>query len=241
MMTESSNQFSLQRIAPLAGIAIAAILGFVFLRDHLTFATLAENHEALSAWRDANYVLAAAAFIILYVVFVALSLPGALFVTLGGGFLFGLFPGVLYVVSAATIGAAAIFWAARLGLGDFLQSKLDQSDGLFTRIRNGIQENEISFLFLMRLVPAVPFFAANLIPALVGASFRNFLFTTFFGIIPGSIVYTWVGSGLGAVFASGEKPSLGIIWEWQILGPILGLCALAALPILLKAIRKGDQ
>lgn len=238
-MTQSSAGFSPKRLFPLIAIGIAAVLGFIFLRDALSFEALAENQESLIAWRDANYLWAVLAFIGIYVGFVALSLPGAIFLTLGGGFLFGIFPGVFYVVGAATVGATAIFLAARFGLGDLLQSKLDQSGGMFTKIRDGIKENEISFLFLMRLVPAFPFFAANLIPALVGANLRNFVVTTFFGIMPGSLVITWVGSGLGAVFARGETPSLGILWEWKILGPILGLCGLALLPILLKYFRKG--
>ena len=92
-------------------------------------------------------------------------------------------------------------------------------------------------LFLMRLVPAIPFFAAHLLPALVGVSLRNYVVTTFFGIMPGSAVYTWVGAGLGEVFARGETPNLGIFFEPHIIGPILGLCALAALPMIIKAVR----
>jgi len=130
--------------------------------------------------------------------------------------------------------------AAKLGLGDTLSKKIDADTGVVGKIYDGLRENEFSFLFLMRLVPAFPFFAANLVPALMGISLRNFAFTTFFGIMPGSAVYTWVGSGLGEVFARGEAPSLGIIWEPQVLGPILGLCALAALPIVMKFFHKGD-
>ncbi len=100
------------------------------------------------------------------------------------------------------------------------------------RIKDGIDENQWSMLFLIRLVPAVPFFVANLIPALVGVPLSRFFITTFLGIIPGGVVYTSVGAGLGEVFARGETPNLGIIFEPQILLPILGLCALAALPIL---------
>ena len=106
------------------------------------------------------------------------------------------------------------------------------------RIRDGLRENEVSYLLLMRLVPAIPFFLANLAPAFLGVGLRNFAFTTFFGIMPGSIVYTSVGSGLGEVFARGETPNLGIIFEPHILGPILGLCALAALPIVIKHFTK---
>ena len=89
----------------------------------------------------------------------------------------------------------------------------------------------------MRLVPAVPFFVANLVPALVGVRFANFALTTVLGIIPRAIVFTWIGVGLGEVFDRGESPDLSLLWEPQIIGPILGLAALAALPIVIKAIR----
>jgi uncharacterized membrane protein YdjX (TVP38/TMEM64 family) len=160
--------------------------------------------------------------------------------TLTGGFLFGVFPGALFNVTAATIGASALFLAARWGFGERLAARLDASEGRVRQLREGLRENELSVLFLLRLVPAVPFFVANLLPALVGVSLGRFVFTTFFGIIPGALVYTWVGAGLGEVFARGGTPDLGIIFEPQILGPIAALCALAALPILLRAFgRKG--
>lgn len=240
MVEQQKSGVSLGRLAPLIGIIVIAILGFIFLRDYLSFEALAENREALIAWRDGNYLVAVLVFMAVYVAVVAFSLPGAAIMTLAGGFLFGLFPGVFFIVTAATIGAIAIFLAAKYGLGDTLSKKLDEGSGVVGKMYDGLRENELSFLFLMRLVPAFPFFAANLVPALVGVSLRNFALTTFFGIMPGSAVYTWVGSGLGEVFARGESPSLGIIWEPHILGPILGLCALAALPIVLKFFRKGD-
>lgn len=240
MKTEhgTKNKLSLRRMLPLLAIAAAAVLGFVFLRDYLSFQSLADNRETLNAWRESNYVLAILTFIGCYVLIVGFSLPGATVLTLSGGFLFGVFPGVFFNVAGASIGATCIFLAAKFGLGDALQTRLDSSSGTVTKIRDGIRANEIPFLFLMRLVPAFPFFAANLVPALVGVSLRNFVFTTFFGIMPGALVYTWVGSGLGEVFARGETPNLGIIFEWQILGPILALCALATLPIFLKMFKK---
>ena len=240
MSDSVSSGISLRRLMPLIAIGVVAILGFIFLRDYLSFEALSENREALIAWRDANYLTAVLVYMAIYICVVAFSLPGALIMTLTGGFLFGLFPGVFFIVSAATIGAIVIFLAAKFGLGDALSKKIDADTGAMGKIYDGLRENEISFLFLMRLVPAIPFFAANLIPALMGISLRNFAITTFLGILPGSAVYTWVGSGLGEVFARGEAPSLGIIWEPKILGPILGLCALAALPIVLKFFKKGD-
>jgi len=227
-----------QRMIPLATIILVAIIGFFTLRQYLSFDSLRDNREILLAWRDANYVSAVLGFIAVYIAIVAFSLPGAAVISLTGGFLFGLFPGVFFNLTGATTGAILIFLAARLGLGEYLSRKMDDSGGLAGNIKAGLRENEISFLLLMRLVPAFPFFLANLVPALVGTSLSRFAWTTAIGIIPGGLVYTWVGSGLGAVFARGGSPDLGIIFEWQILGPILALCALSALPIALKRFRK---
>jgi len=225
------------RRLPLIAILVAAILGFIFLREHLTFQALADNREALIGFRDDHYLLTVLVFVLTYTVVVAFSLPGATVMTLTGGFLFATFPGVLFNVTGATLGAIGIFLAARWGLGERLAARMDSSEGAVKRIKDGIDENQWSMLFLIRLVPAVPFFVANLVPALVGVPLGRFLISTFFGIMPGALVYTSVGAGLGEVFARGETPNLGIIFEPQILLPILGLCALAALPIALKALR----
>ncbi|PIE11611.1 MAG: hypothetical protein CSA72_00355 [Rhodobacterales bacterium] len=225
------------RRLPIIAIALAAILGAIFLRDWLSFETLRENRAQLLAFRDSHYTAALLLFVAAYVAIVAFSLPGALAATLTGGFLFGIFPGVLLNVTGATIGAIAIFLAARWGLGERLAARMEAGEGMVKRIKDGIDENQWSMLFLIRLVPVVPFFAANLIPAFVGVPLRRFAISTFLGIIPGGLVYTSVGAGLGETFDRGEAPDLGIILAPHILLPILGLCLLAALPLLLKALR----
>ncbi len=232
-----SEKRSLWRHAPLATILLVAVAGSYALGDWISFDTLQDNRDALLAFRDANYIGLALAFVATYVVIVAFSLPGAAVASVTGGFLFGLALGTAYNVLAASLGAFAIFWAARLGLGRALEARIETSQGTLKRLKQGLHDNEISVLFLMRLVPAVPFFVANLLPALVGVRFVNFALTTVLGIIPGAIVFTWIGVGLGEVFDRGERPDLSLLWEPQVLGPILGLCALAALPIVLKAIR----
>ncbi|MCF7699037.1 TVP38/TMEM64 family protein [Loktanella sp. M215] len=245
MSDESSPNPFLRRL-PLIGIVVVAALGAYFLRDYLSFDALRQNREALLAFRDANYLLCVLGFIGAYAAIVAFSLPGATIATLTGGFLFGSFPagfpvlpGAIYNVAGATIGAILLFLAARWGLGQTLAKRMDASDGVVKRIKDGIDDegNQWSMLFLIRLVPAVPFFVANLVPALVGVPLYRFAVTTFLGIMPGAVVYTSVGAGLGEVFAKGETPNLGIIFQPAILLPILGLCLLAALPLLLKAVR----
>ena len=225
------------RRLPLIIILTVAVLGAFFLRDYLTFQALADNREALIAFRDNNYLLTVLVFIAVYVLIVAFSLPGATIATLTGGFLFATFPGALFNITGATIGATAIFLAARWGFGEKLGARLEGSGGIVKKIKDGIDENQWSMLFLIRLVPAVPFFMANLIPSFLEVPLRRFVISTFVGIIPGTTVYTSVGEGLGEVFASGETPNLGIIFEPAILFPILGLCALAVLPIIIQAVR----
>ncbi|MEX1234724.1 MAG: TVP38/TMEM64 family protein [Roseovarius sp.] len=227
----------LLRHAPLALIVVVAAIGAFTLRDYVTFDTLRDNREALLAFRDANFVAMVAVFVTVYVLIVAFSLPGAAVASVTGGFLFGLPWGTAFNVVSATLGAMAIFQAARMGLGRTLAAKMEAGEGTLKRIKEGLRENEVSVLFLLRLVPAVPFFVANLLPAMVGVKFRNFVWTTALGIIPGALVFTWIGVGLGEVFDRGEDPDLSLLWEPQIIGPILGLCALAALPIIIKAVR----
>ena len=171
----------------------------------------------------------------------AFSLPGATIATLTGGFLFGTALGTVFNVTGATLGATAIFLAARFGFGEKLGQKLESSQGLVKKIKDGIDENQWSMLFFIRLVPVVPFFLANLIPAFLEVRIWRFVVSTFFGIIPGALVFTSVGAGLGEVFARGETPDLGIIFEPHILLPILGLSVLAILPVILKLVfgKKG--
>ncbi len=239
-MSDISQRHPLVKHLPLIAIISIAIIGFFTLRDYLNFQTLAANREALLAYRDANYLLAVVGFVLIYTLFAAFSLPGALIVTLAGGFLFGLFPGAFYNILGATTGATILFLAARWGLGEKLAAKMEASEGVVKSIKDGIDENQWSMLFIIRLVPIVPFFVANLVPAMVGVPLRRFLISTFFGIMPAGLVYTSVGAGLGEVFARGETPDLGIIFEPQIILPIIGLIALAALPMVLKLIKKGS-
>lgn len=237
-MTQAPDQpGGLARRLPLVAILTVALVGAFTLRDYLSFEALAANREALIAYRDAHYLWTVLGFMAVYVAIVAFSLPGATVATLTGGFLFATFPGTLYNITAATAGATIIFLAAQWGLGERLAARMDASDGAVKRIKTAIDHNQWEALFLIRLVPAVPFFVANLVPALVGVPLRRFVISTFLGIIPGGIVYTSIGGGLGEVFARGETPDLGVIFEPHILLPILGLCALAALPILVKALR----
>lgn len=223
---------------PFLLILLAAGIGAFVLRDHLNFETLARHRYSLIAFRDQNYALAVAAFMLAYIAIVTLSLPLSTLTTLTGGFLFGIFPGVFFIVTAATIGATLNFLAAKYGFGAQFSAKMAERGGGAARLQAALRENEWSALFIMRFVPAVPFFLANLIPAFVGVRTSRFVISTFFGIIPGGLVLTSIGAGLDTVFTRGEKPDLSILFAPHILLPILGLAVLSALPIVIKYRRK---
>ncbi len=228
----------MKRYIPLIFILTGAIIGFVVLRDYLTFDVLRENRADLLAFRDSYFVWAVLSFVAVYFVIVAFSLPGAAVASVTGGFLFGLGIGTVLNVTAASLGAVVIFLAARAGFGDKLARKMDTSGGHFEKLSSQLKKNEISVLFMLRLVPVVPFFVANLLPALVGVKLRNFVVTTVLGIIPGGMVFTWIGVGIGDVFDRGGDPDLSLIWSPHILGPLLGLAALAAVPMIVNAFKK---
>ena len=208
-----------------------------FLQGYLSFDNLREHRAILTEFRDANYLVAVVLFILVYTLFVAFSVPGGLLLSLTGGFLFATFPGVFYNMVGATLGASAIFLAARWGFGANLAATLENSEGLVKKIKDGVDENQWSMLFLIRLVPGVPFFLANLVPSFLDVPLRRFVISTFLGIFPGALVFTSIGAGLGDIFERGQTPDLAVVWEPQIILPILGLCVLSALPVLLKLLR----
>ncbi|MFS4438031.1 TVP38/TMEM64 family protein [Paracoccaceae bacterium GXU_MW_L88] len=228
---------NMKRLIPVAVIAAVALLAAIFFRDSLTLSALEANHDRLIAWRDENYALALGLYMLAYVAVVAFSLPGGLIMTLTGGLLFGTLVATMAIVLAATTGATLIFLAVRYGFGEALAARINTGEGAVARLGAALKQNQISALLLMRLMPVIPFVVANIAPAFLGVPLRHYVWTTFLGIIPGTAVYASVGAGLADLFARGEKPDLGVIFSPPVLLPLLGLCALAALPILIRAIR----
>lgn len=239
-MEKPATGMRILRIA-LLPLLIAASFGAAYafhLERYLNFQALADNREALLAYVQAHAVMAAAAFVALYVAVSALALPGASLVTIAGGFLFGILAGTIYVVVGATIGATILFLVANTSFGAILRSR---TEGALGKLRAGFQDNAFSYLLFLRLVPAFPFWLVNLAAALLGVSLRVFVAATFLGIIPGSAVYVSVGNGLGAILARGETPNFGIIFSPPVLLPLLGLSILALVPVGLRHWRKRNK
>lgn len=214
-----------------------AVLGALFFRDHLSFAALSRHHLVLAGFVAGHYAAAVLAFVAVYIAIVAFGLPGATVATLTGGYLFGLFPGVIYNLAGASLGAIILFCAVRAGFGAAVVARIDQSGGRIAGFRAALMRNEVEMLFLMRVTPVVPFFLANLLPALLNVRLGRFAATTVLGIIPGALVLTSVGAGLEDVFANGQMPDLSLLSRPAVALPIAGLVVLAFVPMILRKVR----
>lgn len=229
-----------RRLLPLLAVALALAGFFAFgLQRYFTLEALRENRDALRAWVDARPALAMGVFVLAYAGAVAISFPGASILTVFGGFLFGLWPGTPLVVIAATLGASAIFVAAKTALADFLRRR---ARGFLKTMEEGFRENELSYLLFLRLAPIFPFWAVNIGAGLLGVRLRNFMIGTFFGIIPGSFVYASIGNAAASAFDAGEDVSLqGVLAKPEVLLAFLGLALLALIPVAVKRMRRRPR
>jgi uncharacterized membrane protein YdjX (TVP38/TMEM64 family) len=229
---------TLGRLAPLAVLLLGLLLFFVFgLERYLSFDMLRRHHTTLAAWVEAHTVLAMIAFVLGYAVVVAFSLPVAALVTPLAGYLFGTWVGAGLSVIAATLGAIAVFLAARSALYDLFHAR---AGSRLQRLEKGFARDDFNYLLSLRLIPIFPFWLINVVPALLGMRLDRFALATLLGIIPGAIVYAGLGDGFGMLLEKGERPNLGIVFEWRILLPLLGLAALSLVPIAYARLKKSS-
>jgi uncharacterized membrane protein YdjX (TVP38/TMEM64 family) len=227
-----------RRLAPVAilllGLALFLLLG---LERYFSFEMLSRNHAALTSWVGEHAVAAALLYVLAYALVVAFSLPIAVVVTTVGGFLFGIWLGAVLSVIGATLGSIAVFLAARTAFYDLFHARAGRA---LARLEEGFRRDSFSYLLFLRLVPVFPFWLVNIVPALLGMKLGPYALATLIGIIPGALVYSSVGAGLGVLIDSGKMPDLAIIFEWQILLPLFGLAALALVPVLYTRLRGGS-
>lgn len=214
----------------IGGLAAAFALG---LHKQLSFEALAQHRQALTAFVSEQPIAAVATYLAAYILFTALMIPGALWLTIGGGFLFGLAGGALATVVGAASGATLLFLVARSAVGEPLRRR---AGPFLKRLESGFQENPFSYMLTLRFLPVVPFPVANIAPALLGAKLPQYVIATAVGILPGVIAYTWIGSGLGAVFASGEEPNLAGFAK-QLIPAFFALAAVSLAPVVIKRLR----
>jgi len=227
------------KLWPLYLIAAGLIAAWQFgLFKFLSLDTLRDQQETLQAFVSENYALAVVTYVAIYAVATLFMLPGALWITIAGGFMFGLVGGTPATIVGATLGASLLFLAAKTSIGTALR---ERAGPFMKKMEAGFNENPLSYMFALRLLPVVPFPVANIAPALLGAKYREYLITTAVGIIPGVIAYTWLGAGLGATFAAGEEPNLALVAK-NMVPALAALGVVSLIPVAYKKLtgRKGN-
>ena len=227
--------FCLKKVLPLIVLAAGIAAFFAFeLDQYITFEALRENRGVLTNFVADNPLAAPLVFMAIYATVVAFSVPGGAIMTIAGGFLFGTALGTAWVVLSATLGATILFVIAKTSLGDPLRAK---AGPWLKKMENGFQENALSYLLVLRLIPLFPFFVVNLVPAFLGVPLRTYVIGTLLGIVPGSFVFATVGAGLGSIFDSNEAFTATGILTPDIVTALVGLSVLSLLPIAYKKIK----
>lgn len=227
----------MKRFLPILLILIGmAVIYFSGIYHYLSFNSLRAYHERIQVFLLAHPSLMPILYILTYIVLTALSVPGAVFLTLLGGYLFPQPLSTLYVIFGATCGATLIFLAARSAFRGALKKK---AGPFLKKMEKGFNDNAASYMLFLRLVPIFPFWIVNIAPAFFGVSLRTFVWTTFMGIAPGSFVFTLAGSGLEKIFETNQALSIHTILNTQLKIALCLLGLLALVPILVKKLRKN--
>jgi uncharacterized membrane protein YdjX (TVP38/TMEM64 family) len=229
----------MKRYLPLAAILVIAALAYLTdLGYYLTFDHLRARHQIIAGFVSERPVAAAAIYLMLYALAVAASVPGAVFMTIIGGYIFGAVVGTTLTVIAATVGATLIFLAARTALGDLLRTRTESFLG---RMEAGFRRNAFSYLLVLRLVPLFPFFIVNLVPAFLGVGLGTYVGATLIGIIPATLVYTLAGCGLGSILETGSEFTLSNVLTPQMIAALCGLALLALVPVAYRRFGAGRE
>ncbi|HXF47220.1 MAG TPA: FAD-dependent oxidoreductase [Burkholderiaceae bacterium] len=213
-----------KKLALLAVLVAAIAAFFVFdLKQYLTLEFFQASRAKIDAYYAAHPLRAIALYFALYVAVAALSLPGAVIMTLAGGAIFGLVVGTVVVSFASSIGALLAFLAARFLLRDWVQRRFGDK---LQAINEGVKKEGAFYLFALRLVPIFPFWLINLALALTPMRARTFYWVSQLGMLPGTLVYVYAGTQLGQF-----RLSAGLIAAFVLLGifPLAAKRALAAL------------
>ena len=213
-MPEKNKQVKIMLL--IAFFTIVVALFFVLdLQKYLTLEYLKSSKAFFISSYENNPILVLASYFLFYIVITAFSLPGAVWMTLGGGAFFGLFAGTVIVSFASSIGATLAMLISRFLLRDWVQSRFEKQMQI---INAGINKDGGFYLFTLRLVPAVPFFVINLGIGLTPLRAGTFYWVSQLGMLPGTLVYINAGSELGKIHSLGEILSPTLIASFVLLG-----------------------
>ena len=230
---------SVRRFGPLALVAALVIAAFASgVTRHLSLHELRARHLELEALVKAHPLAALGAYVLTYTLVVALSLPAALVMTLTGGLLFGAWVGGGAAALGCTLGAAILFLICRTAAGDVLKARAGPTAA---KIEAGVRRDAFSYILILRLVPVMPFWLANLALGFIDIPLRVFVAASFLGIAPVSLIYAGLGSGLDHLFAHHQRPDLHLVMHANILLPLLGLAILSLAPIAWRRLRPSAK
>ena len=210
----------------LAGLGIALSQGW---HELLTLESLSANAASLDAMVRENFLIVFVSYVAIYAAATTFMVPGSA-LTIGGGFLFGLVLGTPATVIGATLGASILFFASKTSIGSVLR---DVAGPFIEKMRAGFAENPVSYMFALRLIPLFPFAAVNIAPGLLGAKYRDYFVTTFFGIIPGTLAYTWIGAAVKGTLLEGGTPDIGSLAS-NFVPAFIALGVVSLLPVAYK-------
>ena len=223
-MTSESSSTALGIIGILAILALGiGTFAYFDLGQYFSLESLKANRNNLLTYTNANFATAVTIYVLIYIVQTGFSLPGATIMTVAGGFLFGSILGTLFVNIGATTGATLAFLAARYLLRDWVEGKFGER---IEPMQTGFSKNAFSYLMTLRLIPAFPFFLVNLVSGLTRVNLGTYILATSIGIIPGSFVFAFAGSQLGAINSLGEIASPPVLMALTLLG-LLALMPIA--------------
>lgn len=218
----------IQRFGPLAILVLVVAATFASGAWRLlSLETLKAHQAALHAFVAEHLILSLLGFIGVYALVAAASLPGALVLTLTGGLLFGMWLGSAATVVGATLGAVLLYGVIHTSLGIMVREKAEASGGRLKAIMDGIHDNAFGYILTLRLTPIAPFWLVNVAAALADAPLKAYALATFIGIIPATVIYSGIGSGIGKVLAHGDTPKLNVVLQPFVFGPLAGLALLA--------------
>ncbi|MBW2506711.1 MAG: TVP38/TMEM64 family protein [Deltaproteobacteria bacterium] len=205
-----------QRLLIVAAIiAVVILFKGLGLGQYLSLDYLKISQDKFTQIYASHRLPVIAAYMAIYIMVTALSLPGAVVMTLAGGAMFGLWVGVLVVSFASTVGATLACFVARFLLRDWVQNKFGEK---LTRINTGIEKEGSFYLFSLRLVPIFPFFFFFLAMGLTPMKLWTFYWVSQIGMFPGTMVYVNAGKELGRLESLSGILSPGLIISFIILG-----------------------
>ena len=202
------------------GVLILLILTGLAVCHHLhcegwlTLESVQEHFALLMAWRENNYWLAVALFVLVYVLAVTLSLPAGALLTLTGGALFG-YAGVLYSAVASALGAVAGALVARFFLRGFFET---HCGGPMHAFNTALEKNKITYLLHVRLTPIYPFFLVNALAGVSRVDLTSFFWTTALGTLPADLAYTAAGREISRLDSTMDLLSPGVFAALVLLG-----------------------